>query len=458
MKDFNNRIIFLCLILFFATVRFSILHAQQLWGIGNSENHDSVYVYKLNMDGSEFSIVHRFNADLVPVGLVNGNDGNVYGMFQKGGEFNQGFIYRINALDTSFSVIKSLNRPFSEYRGNIVCIDNSLYYQNLNLENFKSEILSLNLSNFVEDTVYNDFSIMECSLSKGNSNNLLGGIDDGTLYEYLPETNDFRYVGSLPDMSGYSIGAPFQCSNGDIYTMCTYSGISEIGAIARYNAAAHQSGITYDFAQNREEHYPRHSFVETAEHEIMGLGANYNDSFLYTYGAIHGYRILQYFDDSEFGSRNLEGELLASNNGKIYGTSTGGGLYGKGCVFSVDKQTMEVAKVLDLNIVNGEFPRYVGLVAMFDTIYNHVTEIKPGIEIILFPNPATNQIKVLSKRDVYQVDRIEIYTINGKNIFITSDIDLGKTEIDVSSFYSGVYILKAYVNDEVIIRKFIKMK
>jgi hypothetical protein len=341
-----------------------------------------------------------------------------------------------------------------EYLGNMVSIGNKLYYQYVYPD---SKIISLDLISFVEDTVYNDAVIMECSLSKGIHNNLLGGVDGQKLIEYYPETSEYQFIASLPSMSGYSIGAPFQCANGDIYTMCTFSGTSEIGVIARYNATAHQSGISYDFAQNWEERYPRHSFVETAEHELMGIGKNNNGSFLFTYSEINGYRILQNFNDAEFGTRITNGELTGSNNGYIYGTTVNDGLYGNGCIFSVDKQTLEVKKVIDLNKVNGGFPAYGGLLMMFDTVYNHVIEVKPGMEIDLVPNPATDKIAVIIHDIEYQPDKIEIYSLDGKLLLELKSLDGFKTEIDLKGLRNGVYLLKAYMNDKVISRKFIKM-
>ncbi|MFZ4464908.1 MAG: T9SS type A sorting domain-containing protein, partial [Bacteroidales bacterium] len=387
-------------------------------------------------------------------GLADGNDGFVYGLFRKGGDYDAGFIYRINAIDHSYSIIKSLNRPFMEYLGNMISIGNKLYYQYVYPD---SKIISLDLISLEEDTVYNDRVIMECSLSKGTHNNLLGGVDGQKLIEYNPETSVYQFISSLPSMSGYSIGAPFQCANGDIYTMCTFSGMSEIGVIAKYDAAAHQSGISYDFAQNWEERYPKHSFVETAEHELMGIGKNNNGSFLYTYGDVHAYRILQNFDDPEFGTRNSNGELTASNNGNIYGTTVNDGLYGNGCVFSVDKQTMEVKKVIDLKGVNGAFPAYGGLLLMFDTVYSHVDEVKTGMEIELVPNPATDKITVISHGIEYQPDKIEIYSLDGKVLLELKSLEGFKTEIDLKSFRNGIYVLKAFNKDEIISRKFIKM-
>jgi len=458
MRSFYFRASFLLFLFFFTAAHFSILQAQQLWGTGKSVNNDSVFVYKLNVDGSDFTIVHKFDADLVAVGgLVYGNDGFVYGMFQKGGEFDKGFVYRINALDTSFSVVKSLSHPYAEYRGNIVSIGNKLYYQYLSLYDFESKILSLDLISFVQDTVYNDADIMESSLSKGIHNNLLGMVPVQKIMEYYPETSEYQLISSLPSMSGYSVGASFQCSNGDIYTMCTFSGNSEIGVIARYDALTQQSSISYDFAHNMEERYPRHSFAETADHELIGIGKYIDDCFLFTYSEGGGYRILQHFDDPEFGTRSTNGELTASNNGYIYGTTVNDGLYGNGCIFSVNKATLEVKKVIDLQKVDGAIPAYAGLLMMFDTVYNHLGEVKPGEEIEIVPNPATDKIIVINHDIKNQPDKIEIYSLDGKFIMKLNSLEGNRTEIDLRTFKNGIYILKTWLNSKVVSRKFVKL-
>jgi hypothetical protein len=133
------------------------------------------------------------------------------------------------------------------------------------------------------------------------------------------------------------------------------------------------------------------------------------------------------------------------------------GLYGNGCVFSVDTQTMEVKKVIDLNKVNGAFPAYGGLLMMFDTVFSHVDEVKTGMEIELVPNPATEKITVISHGIEYQPDKIEIYSLDGKALLELKSLEGFKTEIDLKGLRNGVYLLKAYLNDKVISRKFIKM-
>lgn len=427
--------------------------AQQLWGIGQSANNDSVYIYRLNIDGSNFQRLRSFPATWTAVGgLVNGNDGFVYGMFNHGGQNDAGFIYRININDTSFSVIKAFNNQFQQYSGNMVCIDSTLYYMCMWPS---SAVLSINLQTNQVDTVTTKETILG-SLSKGIHNQLLVPAVIESIYEYYPETQQFKGICTLPSMAGYAIGAPFQCQNGDIYTVCKYSGNQEVGAIARYNAEAVQSGITYDFAVNHEEYYPIHSFIETSDHKIMGIGGGAAlGGFLFRYGGPEKFKVFHKFDDSSFGTRIDEGELAASNNGKAYGTTTNGGAYGLGSIFSVNKTTYEVLKIADLKGVSGQLPEHAKLTLVYDTIYA-VSEPDTLSSLGISPNPCTDYLQINLPAKLH-IDRLEIIDLNGTTHIQVSNPILYLVRLNVAQLANGIYILRLWTGPKPFTFKFVKL-
>lgn len=82
--------------------------------------------------------------------------------------------------------------------------------------------------------------------------------------------------------------------------------------------------------------------------------------------------------------------------------------------------------------------------------------------IAVYPNPATDKIQVISKQ--YSVSSIEIYNLLGEKIYsspVTDNLSLitdyrSPITIDVSSFPSGVYVVKVKTEKGVWVKKFVK--
>ncbi len=79
---------------------------------------------------------------------------------------------------------------------------------------------------------------------------------------------------------------------------------------------------------------------------------------------------------------------------------------------------------------------------------NEISEVRT----ILHPNPTTG-IFTLSHVDDLIINKIEVIDLLGK---ATSIAESGNSQFDLSSFSSGVYILKFYSGDSVVQRKIIK--
>jgi len=74
-------------------------------------------------------------------------------------------------------------------------------------------------------------------------------------------------------------------------------------------------------------------------------------------------------------------------------------------------------------------------------------------DITIFPNPANNHLKVISK--IQQITTVEIIDLSGR-IIKTVEVNGNNMLIEVESMKSGVFILK--VNNEIgsVSKKFIK--
>ncbi|MGD0710108.1 MAG: T9SS type A sorting domain-containing protein [Bacteroidales bacterium] len=95
---------------------------------------------------------------------------------------------------------------------------------------------------------------------------------------------------------------------------------------------------------------------------------------------------------------------------------------------------------------NGQF----GITAFFRTTVGIQETNSNESNIMVYPNPATNDITIESSPAV-----IELFDIQGQLIKTLAATD-NKTDIDVSAFTNGVYILKVRTYKGIEVRKFIK--
>jgi hypothetical protein len=95
----------------------------------------------------------------------------------------------------------------------------------------------------------------------------------------------------------------------------------------------------------------------------------------------------------------------------------------------------------NMNIINNDVPQ----LSSINQINN---QQNPNIDI--YPNPAVNNLTIESPQSAI----IEITNIQGQ--LIKTFTISGKTNIDISSLPSGVYIIEAKTDKEMTVKKFVK--
>lgn len=89
-------------------------------------------------------------------------------------------------------------------------------------------------------------------------------------------------------------------------------------------------------------------------------------------------------------------------------------------------------------------------------IDKNVLSVKEYIEkeqnLSIYPNPAKDKIKILSNSSI---NKVLVYNVFGKLVYKSSEESSNFT-IDISSFSKGVYLVKAFSNDEITTKKIIK--
>lgn len=91
-----------------------------------------------------------------------------------------------------------------------------------------------------------------------------------------------------------------------------------------------------------------------------------------------------------------------------------------------------------------------------DRVQSRNTAIIFSSEVTLSPNPAKSQMLVRSNEG-HNIEKIEIYKLDGTVLFNYKSISKPMVPIDVSNLSAGVYIVKVQLDKQIITKRFIKI-
>lgn len=83
-----------------------------------------------------------------------------------------------------------------------------------------------------------------------------------------------------------------------------------------------------------------------------------------------------------------------------------------------------------------------------------ISEINIGKKLIIYPNPTTDLLTLESENDL--ILNLKIYDIAGQLIYSMDDINNYTTNINISSFKTGLYNILIYTDNEKLFRKILK--
>jgi uncharacterized repeat protein (TIGR03803 family) len=271
-------------------------------------------VFRLNKDGSNFELIHSFsggtNESFPQAGLIEGIDGALYGTTVYGGMFNTGGL-------TSCAVFK-LNKDGSGY--------SLLKYLTGSAHNGDAYYPVAPLIQGTDDMLY--------------GTTRFGGADDvGALFKLSANAGG---CGVIFDFKNGEPSEPFagliEGPDGMLYGTTFYGGGAEFGMV--FKVTKDGSGLTalHRFG-NPDARYPRANLVFGTNGMIYGTGAygGTND-----YGAVFtlatngmGYSVLHNFAGNATDGGWPYGGMISASDGVLYGTTELVGPGGSGTVFSL---------------------------------------------------------------------------------------------------------------------------
>lgn len=204
--------------------------------------------------------------------------------------------------------------------------------------------------------------------SQGGGNNL------GTIFSFDVSANS---LAKLLDFTGINGSNPYgslvKASNGKLYGMTRTGGVTGSGMIFSFDLSGNNQTNLYSFnTTNTNSTSPSGSLVKATDGKLYGLTSNGGIS---DKGTIFSFdpgtnAQVKLFDFNEINGANpFGGSLLDAGNGKLYGITNFGGSNSYGTIFSFEPISNIQAKLFDFNGANGESPNGILVKAKDGKLY-----------------------------------------------------------------------------------------
>lgn len=254
-----------------------------------------------------FNTIHTFTAltegNVTYPSLVQGADGQLYGVNSTGGRSDNGTIFSLGLGGGSYRVLNTFTQAGqgTTPEGGLVQARDGNFYGTTN--------------------------------AGGN-----GGY--GTLYQCVPSTGKLNILAQFTNGNpgGNPVGTLVEGVDGYLYGTARYGGNDNYGTIFRTDLAA---GTTTTFAQitgGLAGAYPQSDLIQATDGNFYGTTEQGGTSNLGTFFQVTPagvYTVIYSFTGGADGSRPLRG-VVQGLDGSFYGVCNQGGTYGGGAIYRID--------------------------------------------------------------------------------------------------------------------------
>ncbi|MCC7298093.1 MAG: T9SS type A sorting domain-containing protein [Bacteroidia bacterium] len=189
----------------------------------------------------------------------------------------------------------------------------------------------------------------------------IGGLGYGTLFEVNPSTGKIKKLADFNGTNGKNpVGQLVQAANGKLYGNTIYGGsTNDFGVVFEYDIVSNTLTKLKDYSSTTGI-YPRAGFLLANNGKLY---ATTTSGGVPNYGTIVEYDIANNtlvlkdnFDNSTTGY-SAYSKLIQTSDGKIYGTAVEGGANNKGTIFEFNLTTGKLTGLAHFNQTNGAAPR-----------------------------------------------------------------------------------------------------
>jgi len=360
-----------------------------LYGVaGLGGNNDGGVVFAYDADADSYQRLHEFTystnlaIENSPTGPLLNYNGKLYGTTSVGGNFYNGVLYRLNLDGSGYQVVHEFEDE-NGYFGRLSTFNNQIYgltdggYTGTGISN--GTIYKLNPDGTAFQTIHSfgspNGNRPSGSLIKAQDGSLYGltpyggsGYSNGIAFRIQPDGTGFsalQWMGNGPNQ-GTAMGSLVQASNGSFYGMNYYGGPAYAGQVFKLITGNPITYTTYDIFCLAPDCSlnPTGSLIVASDGNLYGMTPNTGQSTgegnifrVSTSGT--NYTLLKKFNGTN--GANPAGSLLQAPDGYLYGMTENGGLNGFGVIFKVKMDGTGFQKIFEfgqnINALYGAHPK-----------------------------------------------------------------------------------------------------
>jgi uncharacterized repeat protein (TIGR03803 family) len=323
--------------------------------------------FRINRDGSGFTTLKRFNGidGANPnAGVVLGSDGALFGTTYGGGLSNSGTIFKLNRDGSGFTVLHHFlggDDSANPQRGLLEASDGALYgVTPFGDSAVRGTIFRINKdgSGYSRVFIFTGLDTGQqpsCKLVEGSDGALYGttpiggatflGVvfkvnKDGSAYTIL-----YNFLKGVGDGSFPGAGL-VKCSDGFLYGIGHMGGSQNSGTIFRINEDGTEYSTIWNFlADGSTVSLPNTELVEGSDGALYGgsfqnAGGSSSGGFYKINKDGSGYVTLRSFDPNGNDGSQPHGSLIRTQDDVLYGTAQYGNVNGAGCLFTLSSSPL----------------------------------------------------------------------------------------------------------------------
>jgi uncharacterized repeat protein (TIGR03803 family) len=324
-------------------------------------------VYRISTDGSDYRILHSFEGapdGQDPVTVLAGGDGTLYGCTWAGGtgsalptDQGEGIVFKLNIDGTGYNVLHTFDRevdgvalPVSLTEGPNGSLVGTDEY---------GELFSLNKDG-------SGFFVLRESATRNNAQPVAfgstrnGGTNEaGTLFRLNGDTDSYFVIHTF---AGDQPTGVFQARDGFLYGMTALGGSNHLGTVFKLDAEGADYALLHTFSGG-EGNYPQSGLIQGSDQALYGTlsaGGQKDQGAIFKISRDgSGYTELwQDFGTSPGASGPGAVQIIEGKDGALYGTTQWSGA-GSGTVFRLNKDGSGyeiLHRFADQLAIDGQYP------------------------------------------------------------------------------------------------------
>lgn len=423
-------------------------------------------LYEFDVNADQYDVVQLLGESLEGYGsggIVQAGDGMIYGVASFGGIHHKGVIYKIDPENPVYTKLYDFGSgnsgkfPFARLleapNGKLYGVTSSGGLNDLGIL-FEFDPASNAFTKKIDFDGASHGSLPMSPLMLASNGKIYGStatggtMDDGVLFQYDYVNNTLVKILDFDEFtSGKGPQAALcEASDGKLYGTTRYGGVLGYGGMFVFDPSTNSFDVLTDFYGISNGSQPLAEMKEYSNGMLYGttmFGGVYDKGILFTYDFEQNV-LTKLMDFNGINGDKPVSELLLAENGKFYGTTTGGGDSDSGVLFEYDPQTDTYMRKFDFSIHDGYYPNrgLIQLVEPEDTVGLATNlELFALNDIRVFPNPSKGH--VILQQDQINYTTASLVDFDGR---VVNHFEIHKTEaqLDLSDYAAGVYFIHLF--------------